>query len=162
MIHTELIELGQSKSTVEKVKEQIRVLTHLVRQEQAKTEAIQKDMSKLALDFTQKLALNSAIYDQQTNHLSSGEVTAYGGFHPRAKTNQTTKRVKGINQRKGSDSISSALNLVVMNTKASSSGTAQNFYRGAMSQKQNFRMGEDKISHSLEHTIKMNEQLANV
>lgn len=63
MIHTELIELGQSKSTVEKVKEQIKVLTHLVRLEQAKTEAIQKDISKLALDFTQKLALNSAIYD---------------------------------------------------------------------------------------------------
>lgn len=110
-------------------------------------------------DFNQRLSFNAVAIDQNVSQ-SSGDMTAYGGFHPRAKTNQTTKRQR-MAPRKGSDT-NSALNLVVMNTKASSNGTTQHFYRGATSQKLTRRIGEDRTSHSVEQ-IKVGEQLiANV
>ena len=83
MIHGELIELGETKLVVQKLKEQIRVISLLVKKEQAKQESINQDImetSKLIQEFNQKIAYNSIV-------LEAGSIP-----EPRAKTNHTTTR----------------------------------------------------------------------
>jgi hypothetical protein len=108
-------------------------------------------------DLSQKYALNTMFFDQQTSNLSQGETIP---VNPRAKTNQTSKR-KGIRvgQRRESET-NSAVNLVVMNTKASSTATGQYFFRGAASQNLSRRIRDNKTSHSLEN-VKAAEHLLN-
>lgn len=112
MIHGELIELGETKILSNKLRDQVRVLTMLVKREQAKQENLNKELMmlpKIISEFQSQVAFSSMMIENKSPKAE------------RAKTNHTQVRAKrpihGLESRKRSDHTSTKM--VITNTKAS-------------------------------------------